>query len=235
MPPITPGRYEYRHQSLVELRTQLKLKQSEMAELLGVPANTLSRWETGATTPDAESLAKFYSIAMEQGEAPAFFQRRRPKPKATKERTRLLVMWDFQNSGVGAKGVPPLVTRIKDQLDKRFATASQRRFKAFSGQNQTAATDELMQSGWRVWEDDEDMDRELIAQAKSDCGQEPKDTIFVLVTCDGDYGNLVADLQKQGVQVHLLAPNDNPSERLVKSVGEDHVVQLSGNTGQRNR
>ena len=231
MTPGTSDRYEYRHQSLVELRAELKLKQSKMAELLGVPANTLSRWETGATKPDAESLAKFYSVAMERGITPEFFRRRRPQPRATKERTRLLVMWDFQSSGVGAKGVPSLVSRVKARLDKRFPTASHRLFKAFAGQNQTAATDELMKSGWRVWDDDGDMDRELIAQAKSDCGHEPNDTTLVLIAKGGGYAGLISDLQKQGAQVYLLAPDDNPSKRLVKSVGEDHVIRLSGNTG----
>ena len=36
-----------------------------MADLLGVPPNTLPRWETGWAVPDANSLAAVYSVAME--------------------------------------------------------------------------------------------------------------------------------------------------------------------------
>ena len=70
MAPIKAGKYEYRPESLTGLRQQLALKQGKMAELLGIPANTLSRWETGATTPDAEALASIYSLAMDCGILP---------------------------------------------------------------------------------------------------------------------------------------------------------------------
>jgi len=63
-----------------------------MAELLGVPANTLSRWETGITVPDANALSAIISIAKEHGmEPPSFFDLRntrlrvgsKPLPQST--------------------------------------------------------------------------------------------------------------------------------------------------------
>jgi transcriptional regulator with XRE-family HTH domain len=62
MTPINQGLYEFKKESLIELRKTMGVSQSKMAELLGVPANTLSRWETGATVPDASSLAAIYSL-----------------------------------------------------------------------------------------------------------------------------------------------------------------------------
>ena len=74
---MTPNKrpiYEFKKESLIEVRQQLGISQGRMAELLGKPANTLSRWETGSTVPDAESLALIYSLARENGvEPPSFF------------------------------------------------------------------------------------------------------------------------------------------------------------------
>ena len=223
MSTINPDRYEYRHQSLVELRAELKLKQSKMAELLGVPANTLSRWETGATTPDATALAKFYSIALSNGKEPKFF---RLKGKNPIGRGRLLVMWDFQNSGIRANRVDSVARRIRETLDIRFAGASYRRFKAFGRPDQTVATDKLVELGWRVWEDDEDMDDEIDSQARSECGQVPKDTTLTLIANDGDYADLIGQLKNRGVEVYVLTPTGSCSNRLKQAVGGDHVIAL---------
>ena len=99
MAPVKAGKYEFRPDSLVKIREKLGIKQLKMAEMLGVPANTVSRWETGATSPDAESLAAIYSAAMDRGITPDFFQRRRPAARQAKAPSRLLVMWDFQKLG----------------------------------------------------------------------------------------------------------------------------------------
>ena len=55
------------------MRQTLGLSQSAMAAMLDLPKNTVSRWERGETTPDAESLAAVYSLGMEKGVAPNFF------------------------------------------------------------------------------------------------------------------------------------------------------------------
>ena len=66
--------YRFSPNSLIGLRRTLAITQAEMASRLGVPANTVSRWETGATVPDADSLAAIYSVAMEHQVQPNFFQ-----------------------------------------------------------------------------------------------------------------------------------------------------------------
>ncbi|MBI2836529.1 MAG: helix-turn-helix transcriptional regulator [Chloroflexi bacterium] len=73
MTPVKQGLYEFRKDSLIEIRKGMGISQVKMAELLGVPANTLSRWETGATVPDAVSLATIYSLATEHGMTPPSF------------------------------------------------------------------------------------------------------------------------------------------------------------------
>ena len=226
MAPIKAGKYAYRPESLVELRKRLELKQAKMAGLLEISANTLSRWETGATTPDAESLAAIHSIAMEQGIVPEFFQRRRPAPKPSKEKSRLLVMWNFQSVSTQPNQVQDLVTWIRSELDDRFAPPSYQWFKAFAWKNQAAATDELLSLGWRIWEDDEDLGDEIIAQAMSDCGQEPEDTVLVLIAKDGEYGKLIADLHSKGVLVYLITPSHSYSQNLVNAVGEQQWIQF---------
>lgn len=221
MAPVKAGKYEFRPDSLVQVRERVGLSQAKMANLLGVPANTLSRWETGATSPDAESLAAIYSAAVEHGIAPDFFQRRRPMPKQGKGPSRLLVMWDFQNLGVRENRVEPLNSWLRLEMDKRFPGTSYRRFKAFSHPKQEAAADQLQELGWRVFEDDADMDEEIVNQSKSDCGQEPKDTILVLITKDGGFKDLVAEAQRKGVTVYLVTPQQGYSQSLVQAIGNN--------------
>ncbi len=50
--------YRFAPQSLVQIKQSLGLSQAKMARALGVPVNTLSRWEIGATV---------YSVAMARG------------------------------------------------------------------------------------------------------------------------------------------------------------------------
>ncbi|MDD5094747.1 MAG: helix-turn-helix transcriptional regulator [Dehalococcoidia bacterium] len=73
MTPIKQGLYEFKKESLIEARKAMGVTQNKMAELLGVPANTLSRWETGATAPDATSLAAIVSLMKEHGLTPPVF------------------------------------------------------------------------------------------------------------------------------------------------------------------
>ena len=219
MVPVGSGKFEFRPDTLVVIRGQLGLSQSKMAKLLGVPANTLSRWETGTTTPDADSLAAVYSVAVEHGVTPTLFSRRRPVSKRQERRSRLLVMWDFQNLSVSVADVPPVNVQLREELDRRFGFTSYRRFKAFAHPMQSAATDELVRLGWRVREDDDDIDEEIISQSRSDGGQEPADTILVLITQDGDFVDLLRDLKSDGVAVFLMSPTRSLNQALVACVG----------------
>ena len=226
MVPTKGGRYEYRPASIVTLRKQLGQTQAQMAKQLGIPPNTLSRWETGTTTPDAESLAAMYSLGAARGFSPNFFQRKKLAPRPSKGRTRLLVMWDFQNAGIQVADLPGLVSRIRKALDERFASASYRLFKAFATPLQANATDVLDDLGWGVWEDFSDIDGELTAHARSDCGQKPKETAFVLVANDGDYRDLMSDLEELGVAVYLLTLGRGGGQRLASVVGKERLIRI---------
>ena len=229
MVPLKPGRYEYRPESLVEIRNGLGLKQIEMAGLLGIPANTLWRWETGATKPDAESLAAIYSLAVEQDVTPKFFRRRPIMPKPNKQRSRLIVTWDFQNVSLPASQIETIDEKIENRLDQKFRSASEQLFKAFASPSQANATDKLQDQGWRVWEDNADLDEEIANHARSDCGQDPENTTFILITKDGDFVDLIQDLRDQGVQVYLMGitARTQYSQALAGEVGKKYRIELA--------
>ena len=226
MAPIKPGRYEYRPSSLIHLRQKLNLKQKEMAKLLDIPPNTLSRWENGASTPDAESLAAIYSLAKDKKVTPEFFHRRKATAKQTKGRSRLIVLWDFQYVAVSSQQLDEIVGWVDSQLNKRFGSASYRLFKAFAWGHQTNTTDELVEKGWRVFEDNDDLIGEIYDHAKSDCGHDPEDTTVVLIALHEDYAELVAELKKQNVRVYLITPPNNFDESLVDAVGRRRWIPL---------
>ena len=150
MAPVKPGRFEFDPGSIAQVRTRLGLNQKKLAALLSVPANTLSRWETGATTPDADSLAAIYSVAAQHGMSAQFFRRRGKMAKASKSRTRLLVFWDFQTLPMSASYVRKADEAIRQELGARFPAVSDSSFKAFSYPSDSQATDELLGLGWRV-------------------------------------------------------------------------------------
>lgn len=206
MAPAKAGKYEYRPVSLVRLRQQVGYTQTQMAQILGVPANTLSRWETGTTTPDAESLAAIYSVGVKNGVTPNFFQKRKAMPKTSKSRTRLVVLWDLRN-WVALPGKVAQDDRvIRQQIRKVCPKASSQLYKAFVPSHQAWVTDTLQSLGWRVWDlDVEDVHDEIVQDARSDCGQEPEITTLLLITQAGDFDDLIRELGERNVDVHRIA------------------------------
>ncbi len=210
--------------SIVEIRKRLKLSQAAMADLLDVPPNTLSRWETGATVPDANYLALVYSVAKEHNITPVFFGIRRESQQTQKSRYRLIVMWDFQTLGVPADQVTQADTWIRTEVQRRFSGVSFQLLKAFTYPYQSNAADILEDLGWRVWEDDTGIRDEIIDQSRSDSGQEPTGTILVLITRDNGFTDLIDDLKAQGVRVYLVAP-EYSSQELIEKVGRRRWIQ----------
>ena len=96
MVPAKPQGYKFSPGSIVALRKRLGLSQGQMADRLGIAQNSLSRWETGATTPDAKSLAAIYSVGAEEGIMPSFFVKDAVK-EPVQVRDTVLVYWDIQN------------------------------------------------------------------------------------------------------------------------------------------
>ena len=230
MAPVKPGRFEFDAGSIAQVRNRLGLSQKKLAALLGIPANTLSRWEIGTTTPDADSLAAIYSVAAQHGLSAQFFRRREKMAKAAKGRTRLLVFWDFQTLRTSASYVRQADETVRQALREKFPTATSSSFKAFSYPSDSQATDELMGLGWRVWEEDDDLSDDIISQSKSDCGHEPENTILVLLTdpSEDDFVNLVGELRRKGVDVYLMSSEATERTALVKAVGRKHWIKLTG-------
>ena len=75
--PVIPSDFEYQFSpsALREVREHLGLSQAQLAKRLNLPTNTVSRWERGETSPDANSLAAIYSIATGAAYEPAFFRK----------------------------------------------------------------------------------------------------------------------------------------------------------------
>ena len=230
MAPTKKGSFEFNPSVLIDIRNKLKISQAEMAKQIGVPPNTLSRWENKATVPDAQSLASIYSLAMDNGITPTFFSIRKDTKPSQIIRDRLLVMWDFCTLGLQAYQVEEAEKWIKSELKRRFHNMNIEIFKAFSHPSQSSATDKLIELGWRVWEEPSSMDKELIDQARSDAGQDLKATILVLITRDNEFIDLIDEMQKKGVRVYLFSPsNTDPDliEKLAANAGLSGIVFIS--------
>lgn len=218
MPPLKDGIYRFDPKSITTIRSQLQITQAKLAAELGVPPNTVSRWERGDTAPDARALAAIHSIAMERGLTPAYFKK--AAPATPNARTELLVYLDFQNLGLTAADVPAFDGWIRAELNRRFPNTANRWFKGFCARHQSAAAEQLESFGWRIWEDSDDLDDEIVSQSRSDCWRKPDNTILILGSRDGDFAGLINEMRGRGVMVYLIAP-DGISQRLAQAVGED--------------
>ena len=63
------------------------------------------------------------------------------------------------------------------------------------------------------------MDEELISQVRSDCGQEPQETILVFIAKDRDYSEVIQNLKEQDVDVYLGDLDGNLGAQLKRAVG----------------
>ncbi len=226
MAPIKPDQFEYafRPASIEGLRKQLELTQAELAEELDVPVNTVSRWETGTTTPDAKALAALYSVAKGGGVNPHFFQRRVEVTVKRRERTKLMVVWDFQNHGVDAADVVEEWGFAKEYLDLLFPkTRSSRNLNAYLGIYQNAAMEQLEGLRFSVFHGAFDADSQIVQDVEEYCLTNPAKTVLVLISDDGDFVNLLRELRREGVDCYVWG-TDQCSQRLITAVAEDHFV-----------
>ena len=221
MAPVSQREYRFSPESIAELRERLGQSQKDLARSLGIPPNTVSRWEIGATTPDATSLAAIHSIAMERGITPRFFRKA--------EQTRLFVVWDFKSIAAQDQYLPDLDAWARAEFEGRFSATTQRTFKAFVRTSQwyTAfryTAGKLDDLDWEIRENSEDLTDEIIHYCKSRCGQEPSRTTLILIARDGDYSKMIRELKEWGVKVYLIGVGFN--QDLVKAVGTKRIIEL---------
>ena len=245
MAPVKPSVYAFDPKSITKTRDKLNLTQKQMSEQLGVPVNTLSRWETGSTTPDANSLAAIHSLAVKQGHNPGFFKKaptakaataQVPKAKATKgitangNRKRVVVMLDFQNLGVSAKNVTHLDDWVMEQLKQVRSSTDFELYKAFARPDQDAAIQKLRKLEWKIQESSTDLDKAIVQQSKSNCGQDSDGTTLFLITKDGDFAGLIKELREWGTNVYVGSPQGT-SQKLIKAAGGRHWLQMPTSWG----
>jgi transcriptional regulator with XRE-family HTH domain len=219
MTPVKQGKYEFKKDSLINVRKQMGISQSKMAELLGVPANTLSRWELGTTTPDAKHLAAFYSVAKEYGITVSFFGLQgNVKPF----QYNLIVIWDFQTTGSPAPWVQYAHDAIMSEFKKRFAGMIPI-FKAFTHPTQTEAAKVLKSLDWRITEGGNEVYDYIVEDAKSDSGHNPESSVLVLISSDNGFIDLIEELKSKGVQVYIVSPQTF-NNKLIQTVGPANSI-----------
>ena len=244
MTPAKQGAYRFRKESIAEMRQILGLSQSAMAAMLELPKNTVSRWERGETTPDAESLAAIYSFGKEKGVEPNFFV---PVKQQAPPRDAALVYWDIRNvwfkdiglfSAASALGLgmrleedlKRLDALITSEVRKRVPNASRELFKAFVNRS-SAFPKDLRNLGWRVWEPglyDANWEETLYDQALSDAGQNPSGSVVFLITTDATYIDLIDDLRGRDARVYLMTtPNASVPPELIAAVGKRRWIELA--------
>jgi len=221
MTPLKSGQYVFNPESIKIIRERLNLSQEQLANKIGAVKAAISRWENGKVTPDADSLAAIYSVAKEGRIDSQFFKLKVTNRKGG--RSNLFVSWDYQNIPLSAYIAGDKAKSIIDELSKRFPTVSHSVFKVFASSVHRSATNEMAKQGWRLQEFDRDIDDELDSQGWGDCNQAPQDTIFVLITRDGDFVDLIEDLRKKGIRVYLMAP-ENTSIKLMEAVGKKNCI-----------
>ena len=237
MAPVKPGSYLFRKESIAELRQRLGLSQAAMAERLGVPKNTVSRWETGATTPDGDSLAAIYSLGMEVGVVAQFFT---PTTQKASVRDAALVYWyvDLSQWPMSpwllspSLGLERLDTLIRDEVRKRVPHASRELFKAFLSSPSSPVATQIKNLGWRVWEPEiwgfQGWSEEIYDQALSDAGQDPFASVVFLVATDVKHVETITELQERHVRVYLVTPRMSVvSSPLIEAVGKQRWIELA--------
>ena len=222
MVPVNPGNYTFRKESLAALRQHLGLSQAQMATKLGVPKNTVSRWETGATAPDAHSLAAIYSVAKENGTMPNFFV---PSKQKASIRDTALVYWDINGLAPRGLNIEGWDSFIVNEVNKRVPKPKNLLFKAFS-RFPALVNNQLHSLNWEVWEGDADLSH----HARSEAGQDPDGSAVFLITTNTGHVDLVKKLKDNGVRIYLMAPS-SVSDALIESVGRKWWINLDGLPG----
>ena len=166
MAPVRPEDFDYAFQPsrLKTLRENLKLTQADMATLLDIPVNTLSRWERGSNSPDANALAAIYSIAQERGTTPEFFVKRPNPMDARKTRINLVVSWDFQNIPLRNDQIGNEWGYLEQYIEALFSNIQNHNLYAYGRDWQ--AHSKLREAGFEVKSYSYDVDRQIIREGE---------------------------------------------------------------------
>ena len=251
--PVIPSDFEYQFSpaALKEVREHLGLSQAQIAKRLNLPTNTLSRWERGETSPDANSLAAIYSIATGAGIEPAFFRKggdmvsstKRPQGRQrplngrrvlNRQRTRLGLMWDFQNVPLDSDDAHDAWFYMEKFLDIAFPEVDDWNLKVYASWEHDEAVKSLRYLD--VSRVGHNADSQIEQDIRRFCNlpssgiwrdpthdQDPKDTVLILVSRDGDFAEALYEADHAGIDVYLWAP-PGCSRELLGVVRRDHII-----------
>ena len=236
MAPIRPEDHSFVFQAavLVELRRELNLSQAQLAELLDIPINTLSRWERGSNVPDANALAALFSIAKERGITPEFFKERSGAimNKSRKWENRI-VDWDFQNLGVDAEDIEEISDELEQYMNLLCGSQANNVFYAYVplgiggrwGVEHSPQGKALQSAGFTMVSCPSDADRHIIGDGRAAFRDSfrPRESVYVLISDDGDYADYLKELKSAGVETFVHGTNEC-AKRLRAVVGSDHFI-----------
>ena len=247
MAPVRPEDFDYVFQPgrLKTLRESFSLTQADMAALLNMPVNTISRWERGSNLPDANSLAAIYSIAQERGITPEFFVRRPSLINFRSRRETLVFQWDFQNRGVDSRYIEEEWSYMEQYMGMLFPASDESLRIAYTpglwgpqmnlreiGFNVSSpfpnADTQIIREGRRIFGLSETngylyLDSSGTSRLEYDESFYPERSAYTLISNDGDYGDYLKELQQAGVETFVWG-TEQCSRRLWSAVGEDHFI-----------
>ena len=138
-------------------------------------------------------------------------------------RTIAWMLWDMQNVSPSAAQAAQMGAAIQKAAAQREPKATLKG-RVYYSPTQAPAASRL--KGWKISECEGDCDPEVINNARSIAGQDPRATAIFLVAKDKDYVALIKDLKAKGAQVYLIAPREGASRKLKDAVGPGNVITL---------
>ena len=152
-----------------------------------------------------------------------------------RQRTRLVMIWDFQNVPLSAEDAFSTWFYMDNFLDIAFPEVDKWELNVYASWQQDDAAKrmrfvQVKQVGYNA-------DAQIIQETRRLCGvpepsyfggfsntsQDPKNTILVLVSKDGDFTELVDQSRQAGVDVYLWAP-PGCSNELQGAVSRANVI-----------
>ena len=240
MPPVRSDMFEFEFNPVAirTIRNRLQLSQAALADWLDIPVNTISRWETGATTPDAKALAAVWSIASVHGIEPEFFIRQ--ARNEMKNRTNLNVLWEYPSDQFQWESITEDWSYLKDYIGVRFPSAAlgvrgviyrssnylwdyDYGITYFPGSDQDPRQ-RLAKEGLKTNDGTWGVSNDLEQDVREMCSENPHNTILILATNNAGRATLISDLINADVDTYIMPTTDDCSDQLLNAIPSNNVI-----------